>query len=98
MSDLTEMWAALERYQPYADKDGHGASWKRMTTERTAEAAKSAADAAWEDAWNAGHSVWDAVFLAAMLAVRAVGSAEAERERFASLVIEHIKNAVEVRP
>ncbi len=46
MSDLTDMWAALEAYQPIADKKGHGKSWKRMTTERT----EAAADAAWNAA------------------------------------------------
>lgn len=35
---MNEMWEALERYQPYADKHGFGAEWKRMTTERTKEA------------------------------------------------------------
>ena len=93
MSDLTKMWIALERYQPYADEDGHGESWKRMTIERTAEATKSAADVAWEDAWNAGRSVWEAPYVAAMFAARAVSSAEPER--FANRAIEEITRAME---
>ena len=55
MTDLTEMWAALEAYQPRADKAGHGESWKRMTTERTSEAA----DAAQQFAEEAADAVWD---------------------------------------
>lgn len=46
--NLTEMWAALERYQPHADKHGFGAEWLRMTTERTEQAASDAARAAWK--------------------------------------------------
>ena len=98
MSDLDKMWAALEAYQPHADAAGHGESWKRMTTERTAEAAKSAADGAWEDAWNAEFPMWEAAFLAAMFAARAVGSVEAEPERFAGLAIDRIKKVVGVKP
>jgi hypothetical protein len=44
MTDLTEMWEALARYQPYADRHGFGAEWLRMTTKRTKDAAL---DAAW---------------------------------------------------
>jgi hypothetical protein len=43
---LAEMWAALEEYQPQADKDGHGESWRIMCEERTKESARDAADAA----------------------------------------------------
>lgn len=46
MTDANEMWAVLEQYQPYADKAGYGESWKRMTIERTSEAAHQAATAA----------------------------------------------------
>jgi hypothetical protein len=57
---LDEMWAALEAYQPTANADGHGESWRVMCRERTTEATRwayyvadyyvaegSAADAAW---------------------------------------------------
>lgn len=67
MSDKTaEMWAALEAYQPKADADGHGDSWRVMYEKRTydtmwaayraapkgstAKAAAARADAA-EAAW-----------------------------------------------
>jgi hypothetical protein len=43
---LTEMWAALESYQPQADADGHGDSWRTMCRERTEGASWAAADAA----------------------------------------------------
>ena len=42
---MTELWTALERYQPYADKHGFGAEWLKMTTERTVEAAEHAHEA-----------------------------------------------------
>lgn len=63
MTDLNEMWAALEAYQPYAEKRGFGEAWKRMTTERTMDAAYAAAaraaafaatvEAPWGPAWEA---------------------------------------------
>ena len=46
MSDLTEMWAALERYQPRADKAGHGDTWRVMCRERASDAALAAYRAA----------------------------------------------------
>jgi hypothetical protein len=39
------MWDALARYQPYADTDGHGETWRVMCSERTADAAGAAANA-----------------------------------------------------
>lgn len=36
---LARMWEALAKYQPYAEADGHGASWSRMCTERTKDSA-----------------------------------------------------------
>jgi hypothetical protein len=39
---LAEMWRELEAYQPQADKDGHGESWRRMCEERTEDAARNA--------------------------------------------------------
>ena len=87
MNDLTEMWAALERYQPRADETFRGESWKRMTTERTKEAAIwarprdcFAATAAWAAAW----------------ALEATDTADAER--IAAEAIEYINKAMEVQP
>ena len=42
MTDLEPMWAALAKYQPYADADGHGNSWRKMCSERTSDAADAA--------------------------------------------------------
>ena len=47
---MNEMWEALEKYQPFADKHGFGDAWLKMTTERTEDAARAAAEAA-EAAW-----------------------------------------------
>lgn len=58
MSDLTEMWTELEKYQPYADEHGFGAEWRRMCEERTEEAAWAAASAAaYSMAWAAASQV-----------------------------------------
>ena len=53
MTDLNAMWDALARYQPYADQDGHGDSWRKMCSERTEEAARAAMEAARAAAWAA---------------------------------------------
>ena len=90
MTDLNEMWAALEQYQPYADKAGHGESWKRMTTERTSEAAEAAlwyarSVRAGSAAADAANVMWDAedvtmvtgaaaVFIAALAIVAAAAA------------------------
>lgn len=39
---LTEMWAALERLQPIADRNDAGGAWQRMLNERTYTAAIAA--------------------------------------------------------
>ena len=43
MTKLEKMWAALAKYQPYADADGYGDSWAAMCGLKTAEAAHMAA-------------------------------------------------------
>jgi hypothetical protein len=57
---LAEMWAALADYQPQADRDGHGESWRRMCHERTNASAWNAANAAAEAfaASAAGHAAF----------------------------------------
>ena len=57
MDDLTQMWDALARYQPYADKDGHGESWRRMCEQRTKAASWDATHAA-EDAAADAAGMW----------------------------------------
>ena len=103
MSDLTETWAALERYQPYADKAGHGESWKRMTTERKVGAIEAAAsEAAWSAAGEGVKDVWATAcaYVAVDKADKAVWAETdpEEAERFANLAIEYINKAMEVQP
>jgi len=100
VSDLTEMWAALERYQPYADKAGHGETWKRMTTERTEDAVYAAAMArgaiiGW---WKNGKcGVQEALWNAEVAA--AVGNVAArDAKHHAARAIEEINRAMEVQP
>jgi hypothetical protein len=38
MTKLDEMWVALAAYQPKADAEGHGESWRRMCSEKTCAA------------------------------------------------------------
>lgn len=88
MSDLTEMWAALERYQPSADAAGHGDSWKRMTTERTKAAAFDAMNAAYPSSREAAYA-----------AVNAFGSTYDQTDKQLKIVtsnaIKHINAAKE---
>jgi hypothetical protein len=44
---IEEMWTELQSYQPFADLEGHGDTWRTMCEKRTKEAAFIAADAAW---------------------------------------------------
>ena len=43
---IEEMWTELQSYQPFADANGHGDTWRTMCEKRTKEAAFIAADAA----------------------------------------------------
>jgi len=66
MIDLEPMWLALAKYQPYADADGHGESWRRMCEERTYHAAITAAELApWADVCFAAEWAGDAAGRAA---------------------------------
>jgi hypothetical protein len=51
---LAEMWRELAEYQPFADRDGHGESWRRMCAERTEDAAEIAQDNAWVASISSG--------------------------------------------
>jgi hypothetical protein len=57
-----EMWAAFEAYQPQADADGHGESWRVMRRERTRDAALAAycAAPAGSAAEEAARAAWAA--------------------------------------
>jgi hypothetical protein len=80
---MTDMWTALEKYQPFADKHGFGAAWKRMTTERTE-------GAAWVAAWAAEAKAWEA----AVAAERVAWAAEAEDAEDAAAAIRYINEAI----
>ena len=43
MTKLEEMWAALAKYQKYADADGHGGTWHALCKHRSYDAAYDAA-------------------------------------------------------
>lgn len=89
MTDLNSMWAALEKYQPYAKRCGLGKEWLRMTTERTVEAAECV-----EVAADTRVPAW-----AAHAAASAVVWAEAENgvevKMWTTRAIRHITRAIE---
>jgi hypothetical protein len=93
MTNLTQMWAALARYQPYADKDGHGESWRVMCSERTTEAAAAAAveaaAAASAAAWAAASAAWEAAAWAA--------KAGADVAYWSDLAVKRIEDAIKER-
>jgi len=74
---LAEMWRELSEYQPQADADGHGKSWRTMCEERTQEAACAAAEQAYATEAHGEAAAWAAVDAAAAwgeLAAAAVAS------------------------
>ena len=78
MTELDEMWDALEKHQFRADKRGHGESWAEMCRLRTEKACTAASKAAYADAVVAVDAVcgWFAA-AAAAAAYAAAGYAEA---------------------
>jgi hypothetical protein len=75
---LAEMWRELAEYQPQADADGHGESWRRMCNERTGAAARVAERAAYpSSAASAAGWATDAA-----VALANAGQAEAESAIF----------------
>jgi hypothetical protein len=81
-----EMWTAFEAYQPTANADGHGESWRVMCRERTTEATRWAYYVAPE-----GSAAESAAGLAALAASREAVQAD----RYAQRAIDAIK---EVKP
>jgi hypothetical protein len=81
---LAEMWAALAEYQPQADRDGHGESWRKMCEERTG-------DWAWAAKLEARKASQDAAWAAADAVARAL----ADATEWAVEVIEAIRRAKE---
>ena len=90
VSKLNEMWAALEAYQPKADYDGHGDSWRLMCRERTEAAARAAYWAApvRSAAW------WAALGAAALGAAAALARAAALADEAAQDAIDALKRGV----
>lgn len=105
VTDLNQMWAELERYQPYADKHGFGEAWLRMTTERTEDAADAAAArdvewclpsaVAWAPARGSAGAAADAASRAAYLAADAAADAAAHAAKWAQRAIDRIRKAIE---
>jgi hypothetical protein len=104
---LAEMWRELAEYQPIADSDGHGESWRRMCSERTEAAAWAARDEAWAardaawaawDAWDAG-TAWTAGTAARAAAWAANAKTWAsDAKTWAAEAIGAIHKAKEVQP
>jgi hypothetical protein len=87
---LAEMWAALAEYQPQAEKNGHGESWRRMCEERTEAAANAAA-------WARGASPTNIEWSWASMAADAAARAAKEAAIFAQRAIAAIRHAKEVK-
>ena len=85
---LALMWRELAEYQPQADRDGHGESWRRMCEERTDGAARAAAWARgasptaseWSWASRAADRAATAVMEAAICAQRAIDAIRRAKE------------------
>jgi hypothetical protein len=94
------MWAALAKYQPYADADGHGKSWRVMCSERTQKAARAAAraaaDASASAAWDAA-AWWAAAWAALAAEAYADADAEASAAYWADRAIKRIERAIKER-
>jgi hypothetical protein len=97
MTDLEPMWDALAKYQPYADQDGHGDSWRRMCSERTVKAAWYATEAA-EAAQSSQRREEEAVAAARRLEERAEAEVTDLTGRTADGRIETIRVAAEGSP
>jgi len=105
---LAEMWSALEEYQPQANADGHGESWRVMCSERTEEAARAAVAAAWAASRAALRAAlasaslslsWaSAAWASAAAAAKAAEAAELAAASVAAQSIAAIRRAKEVKP
>jgi hypothetical protein len=88
---LAEMWRELSEYQPMADRDGHGESWRRMCEERTEAAAHAAA-------WARGASPTPSEWSWASRAADAAARAATEAAICAQRAIAAIRKAKEAKP
>lgn len=91
---LAKMWAALAEYQPQADRDGHGESWRKMCEERKSAAAFAAAEAAYAAFATASYAA-----KAAYAACYAASNADAVAVAvFGADAITAIRRAKEAKP
>jgi hypothetical protein len=90
---LAEMWRELAEYQPQANADGHGESWARMCSERTAPAAERARDVLLPMSSSSSYEPW----LAALSARWAIEWGETSRRNVRE-AIAAIRCAKEVKP
>jgi hypothetical protein len=65
MIDLEPMWAALAKYQPYADQDGHGDSWRKVCEKRTPDLALANFEYIWTFENDVSGAVYNAYLAAA---------------------------------
>jgi hypothetical protein len=86
---LAEMWAALTEYQPQADSDGHGDTWRAMCAARTANAAWEAYHSV--PSWNKSSCLWSS--RAAADAARAANFGNSAKDAIAQ-----IRRAKEAQP
>jgi hypothetical protein len=87
---LAEMWAALEEYQPQADRDGHGDTWRAMCAERTVNAALDVSG--FTRGWSANAPMWVGLSLSYR------GTNAEKSAQHASEAIDSIRRAKEAQP
>jgi len=100
MIDLEPMWLALARYQPHADLDGHGESWRKMCNERTEELAVDAEAAAWSARtanWGALAGHWEPEAAAANAARLALAEKKKQAIHLSEKIITQINQAIKKR-
>jgi hypothetical protein len=90
---MAEMWRELEAYQPQADKNGHGETWKAACRRRTQVAAEWAAMSPAMAAASAAAS--DDARRALAAAAMAVVTGD---NAYARLAIDEIRRAKEAKP
>jgi hypothetical protein len=87
---LAEMWRELSEYQPQADSDGHGESWRAMCAERTVNAALDASG--FTRGWSANATMWVGLSLSYR------GTNAEKSAQHASEAIDSIRRAKEAKP
>ncbi len=91
---LAEMWRELAEYQPQAERDGHGESWRKMCEERTKESARDAADAAFAVAVPAKDKLAHVAALEAGFSARNAAWAEMAQSKSVKAAAEEATDAI----